>query len=136
MKIYHRIEFLAVAVAVCVGLAMEHPSLLDSQLAHAAKVTATSYNDGFVVGKNDCRSRNSYSTTGHTTVWINGYNAGWKSAGCMTHTVTATSYNDGFVVGKNDCRSRNSYSTTGHTTVWINVYNVGWKSAGCRLQSS
>lgn len=51
MKIYYRIEFLAIAVAVCVGLAMEHPSLSDPQLAHAVKVTATSYNDGFVVGK-------------------------------------------------------------------------------------
>ena len=115
---------------------MEHPSVLNSQLAHAAKVTATSYNDGFVVGKNDCRSRHAYFTTGHTTVWINGYNDGWKSAGCVTHTVTATSYNDGLVVGKNDCRSRHAYFTTGHTTVWINGYNDGWKSAGCRLQSS
>jgi hypothetical protein len=55
LKIYHRIEFLAIAVAVCVGLAMEHPTLLDSQLAHAVKVTATSYNDGFVVGKVDIK---------------------------------------------------------------------------------
>jgi hypothetical protein len=118
---------------VVVGLAAERIATSDLQVVNAVTVTATSYNDGLVVGKNDCRSGHSYNTNGHTSVWINGYNDGWKSAGCVTHTETTTSYNDGLVVGKNDCRSGHSYNTNSHTPVWINGYNNGWKSAGCRL---
>ena len=134
MRIYSRIETLTVVVAVIVGLAaVGHITTSGLQVVNAATVTATSYNDGLVVGKNDCMNRHSYNTNGHTSVWISGYNDGWKSAGCVTHTETATSYNDGLVVGKNDCRSGHAYNTNGHTPVWINGYNNGWKSAGCRM---
>jgi hypothetical protein len=44
--------------------------------------TTTSYNDGLAAGKNDCRIGHSYNTSGHTPVYISGYNDGWKSAGC------------------------------------------------------
>jgi len=71
-----------VALAFVVGLSVEHIATLDTQVAIAVKVTATSYNDGFVVGKNDCRTRHTYFTNGHTSVWINGYTDGWKAAGC------------------------------------------------------
>ncbi|HEY7573393.1 MAG TPA: hypothetical protein VH796_18695 [Nitrososphaeraceae archaeon] len=125
---------MTLVVALVVGLVVvEHITTSDIKVAKAATVTPTSYNDGLVMGKNDCRTGHSYNTSGHTSVWISGYNDGWKAAGCVTHTETATSYNDGLVVGKNDCRTGHSYNTSGHTPVWISGYNDGWKSAGCRM---
>jgi hypothetical protein len=136
MRIYSRMEMLTlvVAVVVVVGLAAAaHITASGLQVVNAATVTATSYNDGLAAGKNDCRIGHSYNTSGHTPVYISGYNDGWKIAGCVTHTETTTSYNDGLAAGKNDCRIGHSYNTSGHTPVYISGYNDGWKSAGCRV---